>query len=115
MAHLVPVFFGYLREHHPIGQSLLVLRPGEEEPPFPDGRFDAFAFLLLEGLGVREVGVVRTTLEAKDPAEDFKARLSELVKVSRVEGPRHTPVQQGLNHLDLHSAMDIQAKLGGRL
>ena len=37
--------------------------PSEGEPPLPDGRFDAFAFRLVEGLGVRAAGgVVRTML-----------------------------------------------------
>ena len=58
-------------------------------------------FCLLQGLGVREVGVIGTTLEAKDSPEDFEVRLCELVIVNCVEGPRHTPVQQGLNHLGL--------------
>ena len=45
------------------------------------------------------LSVVSTTLEATDPPEDFEVRLSELIRVSRVEGPRHTPAQQGLNNL----------------
>ena len=44
---------------------------------------------------------------------DFGARLSELVIVRRVEGPRHTPVQQGLNHLGLQQG-DLKAEPGGR-
>ena len=83
--------------------------PSEEEPPFPDGRFDALAFRLLEGLGVREAGgVVCTTLEAKDRPKDFEVRFSELVTVSRVEGTRHTPVQQGLNSHGHHQQSDLQ-------
>ena len=86
---------------------------GEEEPTFPDGCFDSIDFCLVEGLGAREVGVVGTTLEAKDSPEDFGVRLSELVLVGRIEGPRHTPVQQGLNHLGVQPA-DLQAEPGGR-
>ena len=107
---------GYLRIRQPTGRSPLVFPChclSEEEPPFPDGRFDALAFLLLEGLGVREVGVVGTTLEAKGSPEDFEVRLSELVTVNRVEGPRHTDVQQGLNPLGFQRA-DLQAEPGGR-
>ena len=42
-------------------------RPGEEGPPFPDSnRFGSLDFRLLQGLGMRDVGVVCTTLDAKD-------------------------------------------------
>ena len=89
------------------------IAPATEEPSFPDGRFDALAFRLLEGLGVREVGVVRTSLKAKDKPENFEVRFSGLVILSRAEGPRHTtPGQQGLNHLGLRQA-NLQAKSGG--
>ena len=37
---------------------------------------------------------------------------SKLGKVFRSEGPRHTPVQQRLNHLGLQHS-DFQAKRGG--
>ena len=93
---------------------LLYHSPGEEKPPFPDGRLDALAFRLLEGLGIREVVVVRTTLDAKGSQEDFEVRLSELVILSREEGPRHTLAQQGLNHLGLLQQADLQAELGDR-
>ena len=75
------------------------IAPATKSRQIPDDRFDALAFRLLESLGAREVGVVRTTLEDKDSLEDFEVRLWELVKVSRVEGSRHTPIQQGLNDL----------------
>ena len=75
--------------------------------------FDALAFRLLEGLGVREVAVARTTLEAKDSPEDLEVRPFELVIMNRVEAPRHTPVQQGFNHLGLQQA-DLEVELGGR-
>ena len=39
-------------------------------------------------------------------------RLSELVIVGRVEGPRHTSAQQGLNYLGLQQT-DRQAEPGG--
>ena len=55
--------------------------PSEEEPPIPDDRFDALAFRLLKGVGVREVSVVRMTPEAKDSPKNLKMRLSELVTV----------------------------------
>ena len=46
--------------------------------------------------------MVRPTLEAKKHSpEDVEMHLPELVIVSRVEGSRQKPVQQGLNHLDL--------------
>ena len=51
---------GHFPEHHPDGQSPLVLSchgPREEEPSFTDGRFDALESCLLEGLRVRK-GVV---------------------------------------------------------
>ena len=38
---------------------------------------------------------------------------SKLGKVFRSEGPRHTPVQQGLNRLGFQHS-DIRAKAGGR-
>ena len=49
--------------------------PSEEEPSFSGDLFDALAYLLIEGLGVREVGVVGTTPEAEDSPEDFEAHL----------------------------------------
>ena len=117
MAHLVPFFStGYLRKHHPTGISPLVLPyhcPREEKPQFPDRRFDALALRHLEGLGTREVGVVRTRLKVKDSTEDFEERFSGLVIVSRGEGPRHTPEQQGLNHLGLQRA-GLQPERGSR-
>ena len=108
---------GHLRKHHPTGQPPLALPyhcPSEKEPPFLDSRFNSLALRLLEGLGVREVCVVGTTLEAKDTPEDFEVRLLELVIVSRVGGPRHAPVQQRLNHLGLQQE-HLQAEPGGRL
>ena len=57
--------------------------------------------------------MIRTTLEAEDSPEDFEVRLSELVIVSRVEGPSHTPLQWGLNYLGLQQA-DLQAEPDGR-
>ena len=68
---------------------------------------------LRAGLGVRKVGVVCTTLEAKDSPEGFEVRLSELVMVSRNGGPRHTSVQQGLNRLRIQQA-DLQTEPSGR-
>ena len=63
-------------------------RPSEQEPPCPDGRFHALAFRLLEGLGVRKVGVIDTALETNESPKDLEVRLSKLVIVNRVEGPR---------------------------
>ena len=117
MADLVPGFStSYLRKRHPIGQLPLALPyhcHREEKPPSPDGGSGDLAFLLLEGLGVRDIGVVGTTLDAKDSPEDSEVRNSELVVVNRLEGPRHTLVQQGLNHLGLQHA-DLQGERDGR-
>ena len=65
--------------------------------------------------GVREGGVVGTlsTPEANNSQGDLIARQSEHGQVFRPEGPRHTPVQQGLNQLDLPHA-ELQTKLSGR-
>ena len=70
-------------------------------------------FCLLEGLGVQDVGVFRTTLEAKDSPRDIEVRLWELVIASPVEGPRHEPAQLGINHCGLRQP-DLQAEAGGR-
>ena len=50
--------------------------PRKEEPPFADGRFDDVASCLLEGLRVREVGVVGTlsALEDNNSQEDLVVR-----------------------------------------
>ena len=71
--------------------------PRKLESPFTDVRFNALASCALEGLRVREGRVVATlsALEANDPQEDL---------VVRTETPRHTSVQQGLNHLGLQRA-----------
>ena len=58
----------------------------------------------LEGLRVREGGMVSTMwalLEANDSQQDLSVSRSKLGKVFRSEGPRHTPVQQGLKYLGL--------------
>ena len=72
--------------------------PLERRRAAVSGWFVALAFRLPQGLSPWHTrdGVVRTTLDAMDSPEGFEVRLSELVVVSRVEGPRHTPVQQGL-------------------
>ena len=54
-------------------------RPHEEKLPFLGGPFDALAFRLLEGLGVRDIDVVGSTMEARDLSEDLDMRLLELV------------------------------------
>ena len=55
-----------------------------------------------------------SALEASDSQTDLVVGRSKLGKVVRSEGPVHTPVQQGLNHLGLqHSG--IQPEGGGRL
>ena len=97
---------GHRREHHD-------RRPRKEEPPFKGGRFHAPALGLLEGLGVLEGGVVGmlSALEANDSQKDLVVCNSELGKVFRAEGPCHTPVQQGLDHLGLQHA-DLQAERG---
>ena len=57
----------------------------------------------LEGPRVRAGGVVSTksALEANDAQEDLVVSCSKLGEVFRSEGPRHTPVQQGLDYLGL--------------
>lgn len=55
-----------------------------------DGPFDALAFFLIEDLGVREVGMLGTTLEAKDLLEDFEVRRLELGAAFSAEGSRNT-------------------------
>ena len=94
-----------INEHH---------GPREEEPSFTDGRFDALASCLLEGLHVRKGGAVGTlsALEANDSQEDL-VRRSEPSKVLLAEGPRHTPVQQSLDYLGLPHT-DFQTKWSGR-
>ena len=44
---------------------------------------------------------------------DLVVSRSKLRKVFRSEGPRHTPVEQGLNHLSLQQS-DLKAKGGNR-
>ena len=97
---------GHRREHHPTGSSAPVLPrhgPRKEEPPITDDRSNVLASCLLEGLRVREGGVVGTlsALEANDSQEDSVARRSEPSDVLRAEGPRHTPVQHSLNYVGL--------------
>ena len=91
-------------------------RPPKKRPAvYGCGRFDALATCNLEGLRVREGGVVGTksALEPNDWQEDLIMSRSKLGKVFCSEGSRHTPVQQRLNHLGLlHS--DFQTKRGGR-
>ena len=69
-----------------------------------DGRrFDALATCQPEGVRVREGGVVgrKSALEVIGSQKDLVVSRSELGEVFRSEGSRHTPVQQGLNHLGL--------------
>ena len=55
----------------------------------------------------------KSALEANDSLEDLVVSRWKLGKVFRSQGPRHTPVQQGLNHLGLqHSA--FQTNRGDR-
>ena len=104
-------------EHYPTGCSLLALlchAPREEEPPFTNGRFDVCN---REGLRVREGDMVSTRPCRWKPMARNRTYLvvsrSKLGKVFRSECPRHTPVQQGLNHLGLQHS-NILAKGGGR-
>ena len=55
----------------------------------------------------------KSALEANDSQQDLVVSRSKLGKVFRSEGPRHTPVEQGLNHLGLQHS-DFQAEGGGR-
>ena len=68
-----------------------------------DGRFDALASCLLEGLHVLKGGVAGTpsAVEADDSQEDSVVRRSEPRGVLRAEGPRQTHVQQSLNYRGL--------------
>ena len=69
----------------------------------------------VEGSRVREGGVVGTesALEANNASQEhLMVSRSKLGKVFRSEDPRHTPVQQGLNHLGLQHS-DFQAKGDG--
>ena len=55
----------------------------------------------------------KSTLEANDLQEDLVGEPFGVGKMFRSEGPRHSPVQQGLNHLGLQH-IDFQTKRGGR-
>ena len=72
--------------------------PRKQELLLQIGRFYALAFGLLDGSGILEVNVVGQTPEASVSPEDFEVRCVELDTVHRVEGPRHIPVKQCLNH-----------------
>ena len=80
-----------------------------------NGRSDAQATWHLEGLRVREGGMVstRSVLEANDSQQDLVVSHSKRGKVFRSEGPRHTSVEQGLNHLSLQQSY-LKAKGSGR-
>ena len=65
----------------------------EAESPVTESRFDALAVRLLEGLGIREVGAVGTTLDVKDSPEDIEVRRLELDIMRCAEGPRRTAAQ----------------------
>ena len=58
-------------EYHPTGQPLIrrpLYDPREEEASIADGRANALALCVLEGLGVRRQGVgALSALEASDP------------------------------------------------
>ena len=56
----------------------------------------------------------KSALQANDSQENLVVSRSKLGKVFRFEGPRHTPLQQGLNHLGLQHS-DFQTERGGRL
>ena len=93
-------------EHPPPGLSLLALPchgARKDEPPFTDSFFDALSTCHLEGLRIREGGVVSTksALEANDSQKGFVLSRSKQRKVFHSEGPCHTPGQQGLSHLGL--------------
>ena len=53
-----------------------------------------------------------SAVEPNDSQEGLAVSRSELGEVFRAEGPRQTPVQQGLNHLGLQYA-DFPSKQGG--
>ena len=86
--------------------------PHTEKLPFADGRLDALATYHPESLREREGGMVSTKsalLYGNDSQKDSVVSRSKLGKVFRSEGSRHTPVQQGFNHLGLQHS-DVQAK-----
>ena len=83
-----------------VSRSLSAVRPPEEETPFADGRLDALALCLNEGLGVRhEVICALSALEANDPQEKPVVCRSQLSEVLLAEGPSYAPVQLSLIHI----------------
>ena len=90
--------------------------PRKKEPPFTDGRFASLARFPLEGLHVSErmvLSVRSRRWKPNDSQEELVVSRSKLGGVLRPESPRHTPVQQGLDHLGLQHA-DVQTRRGGR-
>ena len=81
-----------------MGKPLIVRPPygPRKETPFADGRLDALALCLLEGCGVRHVVGALSALDANDAQEESVMRRVQLSEVLLAEGPRYTPVQQGL-------------------
>ena len=49
----------------------------------------------------------KSALETNDSQQDTVVSRWKLGKVFRSEGPRHTPAQQGLNHLARPSAFEL--------
>ena len=81
-----------------------------------DGRFDALASCLLEGLGVREVGVADTlsALEASGSQRDLVVRLWTLAKFfAQRANITHHPYSRVSNHLGPQHA-DLKSQRGDR-
>ena len=88
-----------------IAPLFAVPRPPQTEPPFTDERFDALAACHLEGLRVREGGVVGTksAMEANDSQGDLVVSRSAKCSALRVH------VTHPCSRVSITSAFDLQA------
>ena len=79
--------------------------PREKETLFADGRLNALAICLLEGLGLRHavVGVLSAMEATDDPKEELAVRAVENSEVRHAESPPATHLfrQQRLHRLGL--------------
>ena len=98
------------QKRNPTGESLLALSchgPLEKSRRmYPNGCLDALVTCHLDGLCVREGGMVsiESALEAKDSQEALVVSRSKLGKGFHSEDPRHPPVPQCLNFIVLQYA-----------